>query len=288
MPSKKSIIFCLVIANIFSWSIVFYFTQADGLEVCFFDVGMGDAIFIKTGRGNQILIDGGPNDKVIEKLEKRMPFWDRTIDLIVLTHPDKDHLFGLTEVLEKYKVENILWTGIETNTLLGEQWEEAIMKEEAKIWIADESLEIKIADNQSFNILYPFERLEGRQVSNKNNTSIVMLLNSAGHKVLFTGDAEKQVEQWLVEKDIDLGARILKVSHHGSKTGSSMEFLEAVQPEAAIICAGADNQYGFPASETLANLNEFGITILQTSNYKNDICLIQKKNEPFSLLSRTR
>jgi len=288
MVSKKTIILFLITANIFSWSVIFSFSQAQGLEVCFLDIGMGDSIFIKTEFGHQILIDGGPNNRVIKKIEERMPFWDRTIDLIILTHPDRDHMFGFIEVLKRYKVENILWTGIQTNSLLGKEWEEAIKKEGAKLWIAEDSLEIRISKNQYFDIIYPFESLEGRAVSNKNNSSIIMLLNANEHKILFTGDAEKKVEQWLVEKEYDLRAQILKASHHGSKTGSCLEFLEAVQSDVAIICASENNQYGFPHEETLANLNEFGITILQTSNYKNDICLIQKKNTPFLLLNLTQ
>jgi competence protein ComEC len=288
MAAKRTIILFLIIANIFSWSVIFSFSQAKGLEVCFLDIGMGDSIFIETEFKHQILIDGGPNNRVIKKLEERMPFWDRTIDLIVLTHPDKDHMFGLIEVLKRYKVENILWTGIETDTLLGREWEEAIKKERAKLWIAREGLNIKISKYRNISVLYPFESLEHRVVSNKNNSSIIMLLNSNEHKILFTGDAEKKVEQWLVEKEYDLRTQVLKVSHHGSKTGSSLEFLEAVQPDAAIICASENNQYGFPHEETLANLNESGITILQTSNYKNDICLIQKKNAPFLFLSPTQ
>jgi len=288
MIIKKPIILFLIIANFFSWSVIFHFSQANGLEVCFLDIGMGDSIFIQTDAGHQILIDGGPGDRVIKKLEERMPFWDRTIDLIVLTHPDKDHLFGLIEVLERYKVKNILWTGIKTDSLLAKKWEEMIQKEGAKIWIAELDLNIKISEFQYINVLYPFESLEGREVSNKNNTSIVMVLNSSGHKILFTGDAEKKVEQWLVEKEYDLRAQILKVSHHGSKTGSSIDFIEAVQPDTAIICASKNNQYGFPHEETLANLNESGITILQTSNYKKDICFIQKKNEPFLFLNPTQ
>ncbi|MBU3918599.1 MBL fold metallo-hydrolase [Patescibacteria group bacterium] len=288
MKLIRTILIILLFLNVFSWSVIFHFSQANGLEVYFLDIGMGDSIFIQADSGHQILIDGGPDDRVIKKMEERMPFWDRTIDLIILTHPDKDHMFGLIEVLERYKVENILWTGIKTDTLLAGEWEEAIQNEGAKIWIAEQDLNIKISKYQYINLLYPFEKLEGREISDKNNSSIVLVLNSNGHRILFTGDAEKKVEQWLIDNDSDLNAQILKVSHHGSKTGSSLQFLETVQPDIAIICASSDNQYGFPHEETLANLNESGITILQTSNYKKDICFIQKKNEPFLFSNQTQ
>ena len=119
-----------------------------------------------------------------------------------------------------------------------------------------------------------------------NDTSIVMMLNTDKEKILFTGDISKKIEHLLVEEGISLRADILKVPHHGSKTSSSEEFLEAVEPNLAIISVGRDNSYGHPSSVVLARYEEFGIKVLQTSKEK-DICLIQKKNEPFLFLSPT-
>jgi competence protein ComEC len=288
MKTNKLILLILLFANFLSWSAVFHYSQALRLEVCFLDIGMGDSIFIETPFKDQILIDAGPNNKVIDKLEQRMPFFDRKIETIVLTHPDKDHLYGFIEVLKKYKVENVLWNGIQVETELSKEWKDLIEKEGAKIWIAKKGLKIKVSNNQYFEVLYPFESLEGREVNNKNNSSVVLMLNSNNHKILFMGDAEIEVEKWLVEEGTDLKSQVLKVSHHGSKTGTSLDFLEAVQPCVGIICASENNRYGFPAEQTLENLAEYGINVLQTSNFKKDICLIQKKNEPFSLLNQTR
>ena len=287
MIRKKTILIILLVLNIFSWSIVWELSKDNNLKVCFLDVGMGDSIFIQAPFNQQILIDGGPNNKVVDKLEQRMPFFDRKIELIILSHPDKDHLFGFLEVLKRYKVANVLWNGIKPTTELSQDFKEAIEKEGAKIWIAEQGLKVKISDEQYFEVLYPFERLEGREVTNKNNSSVVLMLKSSGNRVLFTGDAEKSVEQLLIKKGYDLKAQVLKVSHHGSKTGTSLDFLEAVQPSIGIICASAENRYGFPAKQTLANLAEYGINVLQTSNFEKDICLIQKKNGPFLLLNQT-
>lgn len=131
--SKKIFIFlgALLILNVLAWSVVFDLSQQKFLEVDFFDVGQGDAIFIETPKGQQILIDGGPDSKILEKLGKEIPFWDRDIDLIILSHPEADHLLGLLEVLEKYKVENILWTGIKRNTSEYEEWQRLIKEEGA-------------------------------------------------------------------------------------------------------------------------------------------------------------
>src|SRR3989344_6608219 len=116
---KKNIVFIilgvLVLLNVLAWIGVWQLNQSL-LEVTFFDVRQGDAIFIETPQGHQILIDGGPTSAVLEKLGKEMPFWDRTIDLIILTHPEQDHMAGLIEVLEGYKIENIFWTGVLRDT----------------------------------------------------------------------------------------------------------------------------------------------------------------------------
>jgi len=287
MDKNRIVLVVVLVANIFSWSVVFETSQDKGLEVCFLDIGQGDSIFIETLQGHQILIDGGPDDSVLEKLENKMPFWDRTIDLIILTHSDKDHVFGLIEVLKNYEVENILWTGVQGKSLLFERWLEAIEKEGAKIWIAKQGLNIEMSTYQNINILYPFESLENRIVSNINDSSVVVMLNTGAEKILFTGDISKRAEGLLVEEEVSLRANILKVAHHGSKTSSSEKFLEAVKPNLAIISVGRDNSFGHPAPEVLARLEEFGIKVLQTSKEK-DICLIQKKNEPFLLLNPTQ
>jgi len=277
----------LLILNAFSWLVVFEESRNKPLEVCFFDVGQGDAAFIETPQRQQILIDGGPSETVLERLEEKMPFWDRTIDLVVLTHPEKDHMFGLLEVLKNYQVENILWTGVKTDSSLFKQWQEAIKRERAKIYIAKNGLKIVASPSRYFEVLYPFQSLENRKVAKTNDSSIVMALNSSGQKVLFTGDISKKIENFLTEKEIDIRTDILKVAHHGSKTSSSEEFLEAVRPDAAVISAGGNNRYGHPAPEVLARLENLGIKVLRTDKDKN-ICFIQKRKKPFLLLSPTR
>ena len=273
--------------NIFSWAVAWDISKDKGLEICFFDVGQGDSIFIMASQGQQVLIDGGPDNSVIKKLESKMPFWDRSIDLIVLTHPDKDHLFGLIEVLKRYKVKNILWTGVDSDSSLLQEWLNVIEKERAKIWIAKQDLNIEISTYLNIDVLYPFEKLEGRIVSNTNDTSIVLILESNGEKVLLTGDISSQVEDLLIENNLPISADILKIAHHGSKYSSSDDFLKAVNPSVAVISVGENNPYNHPSPDVLAKLEDSGINILQTSKQK-DICLIQKEKEPFLLLSPMR
>ena len=260
----------LVLANFFVWQEVWGLGGGvgGGLEVVFFDVGQGDSAFIKTPDGHQVLIDSGPSGPLIlEKLAQEMPFWDRTIDLIVLTHPDYDHQRGFLDVLDRYQVENILWTGgtRETKTFL--KWLEKIEQENANIVIAQKGQQIRVGDSQFF-VFHPFESLEGVSVEKKSNeSSIIMKLVYGNNSFLFTGDVSKdEEEELLVRSDlpIGIGVDVLKVAHHGSKTSNSKQFLGIVNPEFAVISAGRDNKYGHPAEQTLNSLQEFAIKVLRT------------------------
>jgi competence protein ComEC len=257
-----SILGFLFFLNVLAWLAVYDLKGPQLLEVNFFDVGQGDAIFIEGPQRHQILIDGGPSSIILEKLAKEMPFWDRTIDLIILTHPERDHLFGLIEVLKRYKVENILWTGIIRDTPEFKEWEKLIENEGAKIFIAKSGQ--KIASEFSLDVLYPFENLEGQELKDSNNTSIVAKLIFGQNSFLFTGDAYQSAERELLTKEADIDSDVLKVAHHGSKTSSAEEFIEKVSPEIAVISVGKDNTYGHPHQEVLETLIKYGIRILRT------------------------
>ena len=273
---RKFVLFVLaflVFLNILAWIAVFEISKPHFLEVVFFDVGQGDAIFIETPQRHQILIDGGPSSIILEKLSKEMPFWDRSIDLVILTHPERDHLAGLIEVLEKYKVENILWTGVIRDTAEFKEWQNLIKKEKAKIFIAKAGQRIfSLASgvgNWEIKILYPFENLKDKEFKNSNNTSIVSKLNFNQISFLLTGDVYQSVERDLIGKySGKLNANILKVAHHGSKTSTSEEFLKEVLPKIAVISVGK-NKYGHPHQEVLEKLEKFGIKIQRTDKDGN-------------------
>jgi len=253
----------LIGANILVLIIVWELSRPPILEVVFFDVGQGDSIYIETSDGFQILIDGGPDLTVLEKLAKEMPFYDRTIDLVILTHPDHDHLFGLLEVLKRYQVKNILWTGVVKDTDEYKEWEKLIREEGANIIIARSGQKINLVQDIYFLILYPFESLEGLEVEDSNDTSIVARLVFNDDSFLFVGDIPKKIESKLIDQNQELDSDILKVAHHGSKTSTSLEFLQAVSPETAVISVG-ENKWGHPAEEVLQRLEQFGIDILVT------------------------
>lgn len=266
-------LFCL---NVLAWIAVFEASEYSHLQVIFFDIGQGDAIFIVSPKGHQILIDGGPGSKILEKLAKEIPFYDRSLDLVILTHPEKDHMEGLIEVLKKYEVDYILWTGVVRDTSEFKAWQESLEKEKAQIRIAKAGQKIT-ASKVVFDILHPFEKLEGREFKDSNNTSIVAKLSFGNNSFLFTGDIYNSGEKKLVERGDDLNSDVLKVSHHGSKSSSCEEFIEKVLPDIAVLQLGRKNPYGHPHQEVLERLEKYEIEILRTDE-SGDIKIVSDGN----------
>jgi len=194
-----------------------------------------------------------------------MPFYDRTIDLVILTHPEKDHLSGLLDVLKKYEVKNILWSGVIRDTAEWQEWSRLTKKEGAEIKIAraGERAVLQQGPLVYLDILSPAEPLEGREFEDSNDTSIVARLVFGKNSFLFTGDITDRTESNLVAENVFLDSDVLKVAHHGSKTSTSENFVKKVSPEAAVIEVG-ENNYGHPTHEVLATLKQFGIQILRT------------------------
>ena len=248
----------LIFANIIAYIAVFNLSQNKFLEVSFFDVGQGDAALIETPNKNQILIDGGPDYSVLSQLSKELPFYDRSIDLIILSHPDSDHLFGFLEILNRYDVKNILWTGYKKNTPEFKEWEEKIKTEGANIVFAQAGQRIFIQDNPLIfiDILYASDL----KSLNSNDSSIVCRLVFENRSFLFMGDATEKSEQNI----LGLGkSDIIKIGHHGSKDSTSLKLLQAVSPKAAIISVG-ENNYGHPSGEVLEKLKNSDIDVLRT------------------------
>ena len=275
--AKIALIFIglLTLFNVFAWQRVFDLIEGRYLEIVFFDVGQGDAIFIETPQKHQILIDGGPDSSVLEKLAKEIPFWDRSIDVVILTHPDKDHLAGLIEVLKGYKVDYILWTGVVRQTPENDEWRSLLQEQKGEIVMTKAGQRIK-AGEVHFNILSPAEYLEGKEFKDSNDTSIVSRLVFGQNSFLLTGDITSSIEEELVEKKFNLMSNVLKVGHHGSKYSTSDNFLEAVDPETAVIQVGK-NPYGHPTEEVLQRLKKFDIEILRTDK-DGDIKIVSDGN----------
>lgn len=249
------------------WYAVFYFEARQNLLVTFFDVGQGDSIFVENA-GNQILIDGGPGDRILSKLGREMPFWDRSIDLLILTHPHADHLDGLLEVLKRYDVGIVLESGVEHSIPEYREWRELLEKKSVQIVVASAGQKIDLGGGAVLDILSPFENYSGRSVKNPHDANVSAQLHYGSTTVLLMGDAEKSLEMRLLyesrnSKFINLNSDVLKVGHHGSKTSSSEEFLQAVSPDITIIQVGRKNRYSHPTQEVLDRLAAVGARILR-------------------------
>lgn len=249
------------------WTAVFAKAEQKNLEVHFFDIGQGKAIFIEEPGGNQILIDGGPDNSVLEKLSGAMPFYDRNIDLLILTHPDADHLNGLVEVLKRYDVGQILEAGIMEKSAEYDEWHRLIKEKNVVVTNALAGQKIKIGDGFLLEILYPNQNLAGQAVSSTNSASVVSRLDYGKTSFLFTGDEEGAEEAYLSGSGANIDVDVLDVSHHGSKNSTGEEFVAAVSPKIAVIQAGRKNRYGHPAQEALDRLS-----VANTKIYRTDLC----------------
>lgn len=252
----------LLLANFFAWQQVFIL-QAECLEVYFLDVGQGDSQFVNTPDNRQIIIDGGPGDAVLGELGKIMSFSDRKIDIVVLSHPETDHMQGLVAVLNKYKVDYILQAGVERNSELFYEWHDVLntqQKQGAKI-INVKAGDVIYVGPVVLEILAPFEDLSGINMEKSSNeTCVVARLSYGSNSFLFTGDIGFEIEAEIGE---DADCDVLKVAHHGSKYSTSESFLTATTPKIAVIEVGK-NSYGHPTIETLQRLAKFGIQTLRT------------------------
>ncbi|MDP3696932.1 MAG: ComEC/Rec2 family competence protein [Candidatus Taylorbacteria bacterium] len=266
---KLSIIHLVILLclSVFAFSTYGIASQKDGLlKVYFFDIGQGDAIFIETPSGFQLLIDGGPGNKVLSKLGEVMPFWDKDIDVVVASHPHADHIVGLMDVLERYEVKNIIEAKESYSSSEFKAWEEAVKNENANNIEAIAGKVVELGDGVTLTILHPFKSVAGDNPKNPHDDVVVAMLKYGELEVMLTGDMETKVERRLILEGYDLDSDVLKIAHHGSKTSTMEEFLSAVSPDVAVIQVGAKNRYGHPTPEVLNRLENFGIKY-----YRNDI-----------------
>jgi competence protein ComEC len=227
------------------------------LHVWFLDVGQGDAILIETPEGHQILIDGGPSPSALAaELGAVMPFWDRSLDLVVMTHPDSDHAAGLIPVFERYTVAAAL-DGVADGDSSAAAWIDATAMVRRQTAMRGALI---VAGGARLAVLHPAFPQGVSEIS--NDDSVVLRLEYGATSVLLTGDAQEAAEEELLASGLPLRADVLKVAHHGSNGSTSARFLSDVQPRMAVISVGPENRFGHPAPELLERLQ--GIDILRT------------------------
>jgi competence protein ComEC len=233
----------------------FYTLPPSGvLEVTVLDVGQGDAIFIRTPAGQRILIDAGPDSSILSALADRLHYFERRIDLLILTHPDADHIAGASDLLRRYEIGAVGLTGVLHDTGAYGDVLRQIRTQGIPVYPLTAATDLALGSDTTLDLLWPTENLIGQDVPDNNTTSIVAKLTYGETSFLFTGDANLGVEAALLGSGENLAADVLKLGHHGSRTSSGEEFLRAVQPSYALISAGAENRYGHPHPEVLERL----------------------------------
>jgi competence protein ComEC len=275
----------------------FLYAQSSELEVIFFDVGQGDSIFVKSPYGQNIIIDGGPDSMAAKKIAENLPWWDKRIDLMILSHPHDDHVVGLIDVLRRYDVKEILYTGVLHSSPGYLEWLDIINKKEIILKIIKEPQTIFLGENLFFEIIHPFENLAGEKVDNLNNSSIITKLIYGNISFLFSGDCEIEIEEKMLLSDPKifnsleskkgfqdnniafkindiLNANVFKAGHHGSDTSNSQDFLEAIflsdfsgqKEKFFVIQVGEKNNFGHPSLRILKRVERMGINILRNDN----------------------
>lgn len=256
------IIATLAVIAVFVWSAVWNERIGKPLTVSFLNVGEGDAIFITAPSGEQVLIDGGPDTSVVRQLGSVMPWYDHSIDMVVATHPDADHITGLIDVLERYTVVDMLQSSVQGTTQTWHMLEDTATQKGVTEYTAHRGERIDLGDGAYLDVLWPDRDLPH---ADTNYACVVTRLVYGSTSFLFPCDAPQAVEKELVRLGgNNLHSDVLKAGHHGSKTSSSELFIGYVNPSYVVFSRGCKNKYGFPSPQTVDTMKKFDIPTLDT------------------------
>lgn len=244
-------------------------------KITFLNVGQGDSILITSKRGHRIIVDCGPDSKIIDQLESKLGFWARRIDMVIITHGDKDHYGGCRDVIEKYKVGKVMINGaFDSKNQDYKSLLEFIQKQEIQILPSIKDTYITLGDSIELHLLNPQNNLWEQDIRDDNSESIVMLLKSAKNSILLTGDADESTEAKILSQYPQLDVDILKAGHHGSKTSTSDKLLDAITPQQVIISAGSNNSYNHPHPDIINKIKKRNIRIQEVKNYMTGIDIL--------------
>lgn len=262
---RLGVLLALLAVSLTSWLLPYISVpaQSEFLTVTFLDVGQGDSILIETPDGLQMLIDGGPDGTVLRRLAKELPWFDRTIDIILGTHPDKDHIGGLVDVLKRFKVDEIITTENTGETTVASAFQKGLIGEGVPVANARAGQVYQLGASTTLTIFSP---TSNPVMLESNTASIVAKLSYGEIDFMFTGDAPASIEEYLVKTYGDLlKSEVLKLGHHGSKTSSSEVFLDTVHPTYAVVSAGQGNSYGHPHQVVVDAVNAREINLVSTT-----------------------
>ena len=255
-------------------------TLPDGqLHVHFLDVGQGDAVFVETPSGRQVLVDGGPSPtRLLSHLGQRLGFWDHFLDLVILSHPDDDVLAGLIPVLERYEVGGVVARDVGCRSGLCGRMRELVEDTPTPIWHGEEGLQVVLDEGVLLTVLHPGPDLF-REGLSYNDNSLVVRLDYGEVCFLLTGDISGEVEEQLVEQGAWLDCTVLKAAHHGDSGSTSEVFLEAVEPEVVVISVGEGNVFRHPHGQVLERVE--GLRVFRTD--KDGTVEVISNGETFSV-----
>jgi competence protein ComEC len=231
-------------------------TMNGKLEVSVLDVGQGDAIFIRTPVNQKIIIDAGPASNVLLPLAQELNFFDRKIDLVVITHPDADHIAGFKEILRRYEIGKILLTGVQHDTAYYRDILQQIDSQKIPLIFASPDADFDFGNGVMLDVVWPYKLFIGHKPSDANALSVTTRLSFGDTAIMLTGDLDQESEEILLKTPQNLQAEILKLGHHGSDTSSSEEFLAAVSSQIAVVSAGKDNSFGHPKPAVLERVKD--------------------------------
>ena len=255
----------IIVIGVSVWADIIFSTSnhSQYFEAHFLDVWQGDATFFETPEGVQVLIDGGKDASVLRTLASEMGFFDRTIDMVIATHPDSDHIGGLIDVLKRYEVKIVVVTENENDTPTAAAFAAAVAEEGAELIYARAGQEWQLGASTTLTILFPDRNPIGFE---SNASSIITKVQYGEIGFVVTGDAPKSIEEYIVRQYGDeLESEVMKVGHHGSDTSTADSFVSAVSPEFAVISAGTDNRYGHPHREVIKRLASEPLQIFETA-----------------------
>ncbi|MDP3063024.1 MAG: DNA internalization-related competence protein ComEC/Rec2 [Chloroflexota bacterium] len=262
--TRVALALCLSVLAVLAWGAAL--SAPDGrLHVLFLDVGQGDAALIVTPGGRQVLVDGGPDPRLVTRaLGRHMPFWDRSLDLVVATHLQEDHAGGLPETLRRYRVGRAMAPPQAGGSALAAAWRQTLDQRHVPVVEALAGQRVLLEEGIELEVLAPGARLfDGESVA--NNNGIVLRLTYGQTSFLFTADIEVEGELLLLGRRPDLRSSVLKMAHHGSDTSTSPQLLDAVAPQVAVVSVGLDNLYGHPSPAVVARLRKSGASVYTTA-----------------------
>jgi competence protein ComEC len=278
--TKKSIMITLIISCMVLIYVIFSNLSDNHTRLVFCNVGQGDASYIRVKNKVDILIDAGPDKKVLNCLGKHMPFYDRTIELAILTHPQKDHHYGYNHLIKRYRINNFILPPVDNSSTVFHELTKELHRQKIKMYFPKTGDVLNVSGNK-LTFLWPSSNYLKENVtfakntSNKepmvlgtstddlNNFSLIFTYEEDEFRALFTGDSSSDILNDLSQKHM-IKSSVIKIPHHGSKNGITKKFLQLADPKIAVISVGANNSYGHPSAEVIAMLQALRIKIRRT------------------------